>query len=318
MFFAEELIPQRIVELVSMLITIILTTIIIRKVRCSKKKNGLNDKYQVDFWTEMGIHLLFVVAMLWYIIDFLSFTIIPVLWIFGDHSDHRILCVVEHILYSCCAVMYQFALTNILTNRVNTAFANTPLKLSKIANHGIRIISFLITVTTVVFPNLKSIGSVHEHEDGDCALNEMAMTEGMCPFYMIHLKAIVSDIFIEWMFDHFSIFAFLLRISLRSRLLYVEYAPVQRGHHSLIHIQSGPISIRSHIQRITLCTELVSGRFDQKALHYLVVGHSHHCMLHCSPLCYWSKPSAPKISRSITDDLGYCLQFDCCIPVALH
>ena len=169
---------QRVMACVSLLLCLGMLVEIIRKIRCGAKiriKRKQYDHQSMTVTQELTIYAFYGLATLWSLSYILCFSIFPLSRSFGSSADIHSLCQSPVAVLSGSTVLYQIALVNILTDRLQAAFQRTGDDLSKCTNDSIRIGALLVWGSFFLYLIVVLIPAVFEDEegfefpeDGDC------------------------------------------------------------------------------------------------------------------------------------------------------
>ena len=138
---------QRVMACVSLLLCASMLVEVIRKIRCGAEIRIKRKQYGHQSMTvtqELTIYAFYGLATLWNLSYILCFSIFPISRFFGSSADIHSLCHPPVAVLSVSTVLYQIALVNILTDRLQAAFQRTGDDLSKYTNYGIRISALLV------------------------------------------------------------------------------------------------------------------------------------------------------------------------------
>ena len=160
---------RRVMACVSLLLCASMLVEVIRKIRCGAEIRIKRKQYGHQSMTvtqELTIYAFYGLATLWNLSYILCFSIFPISRFFGSSADIHSLCHPPVAVLSVSTVLYQIALVNILTDRVQAAFQRTGDDLSKCTNYGIRIGALLVWGSVFLYLIVVLIPAAFDDEEG--------------------------------------------------------------------------------------------------------------------------------------------------------
>ena len=124
---------------------------VIKRLRCGPVNKYGERKWDVSIVVEASVYAFYTLCILWALSHLFSLSAVSLSRLLDNDPEAGRLCNVAITLRAGFAAVYNILLTNILANRVHTAFESTPFEVSKCTNYGIRIASVVIWCSAYLY-----------------------------------------------------------------------------------------------------------------------------------------------------------------------